>query len=130
MTTTASTEASETAGDPRGPAVLRRVGAVLVVVGAVLVLVGIADLRGMFDRTMDVVDVPGLPGTIAVDDGPRLFWAFILGLPVLLAGGASLLLGHPGTAPARPAAAVFCHQCGTRHEADARFCDACGASLA
>ena len=130
MTTTAPPGSSVTAGPSRGLTILHWVGVALLVVGVLLVLVGIADLRGVFDRTMDVVDVPGQPGEVAVDDGPGLFWAFILGLPLLLAGGAALLLAHPGSVPARTVTVVFCRECGTRHEGDVRFCESCGASLA
>ena len=35
-----------------------------------------------------------------------------------------------GATAARPAAGPYCRSCGTRNDADAKFCDSCGTSMA
>ena len=86
---------------------------------------------------------------------PHKFWMFFVGLPLLAVGLMMLQLGFAG-AGARYAAGEYapvvkdaagyvsdgkgilgvgatgpyCRGCGTRNDAEARFCDSCGASMA
>jgi hypothetical protein len=107
---------------------LRVLGAVSAVVGLLLAGVAIADLAGVFDRTVDVVDVAGSPSQVGVDDGPGLVWLFFLGLPLLFAGVWLVLLGSFGEEQAvRPALDTrACSSCGRTLDDDAAFCAACG----
>lgn len=87
----------------------------------------------------------------SADEGPTKMWMFFVAMPFFLGGAIFLNLGFAGAhakymageySPAiqrvsqdlgmRPAAATtgpYCRSCGTQNDADARFCDSCGASM-
>ena len=112
----------------RRRSLLRVVGAVSAVVGLLLVGVAVADLSGVVDRTIDVVDVAGSPSEVDVDDGPGLVWLFFLGLPLLFVGVWAVLLAGFDDEPAAGGApdARACSGCGRLLDEDAAFCAACG----
>ena len=120
---------SQGLADPDRRLILRAAGALLVLTGLLLVGVALADLAGAFDRTIDVVDVEGLPGWVAVDNGPGLFWLVFLGIPLLLGGAAALLAGYAEDAPRTTVDPGTCSTCGRRNEPGATFCDTCGTRL-
>ena len=123
--------AGDAADQDRRRLVLRAVGLLLAALGVVLVGIALADLAGAFDRTIDVVDVAGLPGEVAVDDGPGLFWLLFVGVPVGLVGVAAVLFSYLGAFRPRPAALPgTCRTCGRHNLPDAAFCDTCGTRLA
>jgi hypothetical protein len=122
---------------------LRVGGLVVVLAGLVLVVTGAADFFGSMNG-------PGMP---------TRFWMLMVGLPVLGVGGLLLQAGFLGAgaryaageyAPVlkdtatyltdgegllgvertAPAPGPYCRSCGTRNDADARFCDGCGAPMA
>ncbi|MFZ5846523.1 MAG: zinc ribbon domain-containing protein [Actinomycetota bacterium] len=86
-----------------------------------------------------------------VDEGPTKMWMFFVALPFFLAGGFLLNLGFAGAHAKYMAgeyssaiqsvsrdlgmrseasgAGPYCRSCGTQNDADARFCDSCGASM-
>ena len=157
MTTTPSTPSPGLVAQARTRTVLRVVGLLLTLVGVVLMGFAIADFFGAFDRSVDVVDVPGFPGEVEVDDGPELFWMFFVAIPVLFVGLASLSYGFLGatsryvsgeTAPVLKDGAAYltdgqgllgvgrtvddraCGSCGRANDADATFCSGCGTRLA
>ena len=116
--------------DVRGR-VMRVAGLVLLGLGVLAIGAALADLAGAFDRTVDVVDVAGLPGEVAVDDGPGLVWLLFAGIPLVLAGGLSLLQGYlrqPQPEAVRPEPGT-CTSCGRRSAAGATFCESCGSRL-
>ena len=125
-----STTPSEGPDDQdRRRVVLRAVSLLLVAVGVLLVGAAFADLAGAFDRTIDVVDVPGLPGEVGVDNGPGLFWLLFVGVPLGLVGAGGVLFSYLGAFPARPVQDGSCHTCGRVNDPDATFCDTCGTRL-
>ena len=87
-------------------------------------------------------------------DEPQKFWMLFVGLPMLAVGGWLAMAGFGGAvaryaagegAPvardsldyltrthpdAEPTGGPYCRDCGTRNDAAASFCDACGKSLA
>lgn len=122
---------------------LRVAGGLLVLVGLVFAVTGAVD----FFASMN-------------DFGaPTKFWMLFVGLPLLAVGGMLLQGGFMGMgaryaageyAPVvkdsaayltdgegllgvgrtAPASGPYCRSCGTRNDADARFCDGCGAPMA
>ncbi len=122
---------------------LRVGGAVALVVGLALVVAGGLDFFGSMNG-------PQMP---------TKFWMFMVGLPVLAVGGFLLQAGFAGVgaryaageyAPVvkdaasyltagrgvvgagrtAPESGPYCRSCGTRNDAEARFCDGCGAPMA
>jgi hypothetical protein len=48
-----------------------------------------------------------------------------------LTGGKGILnVGATGSPGSEPASGPYCRSCGTRNDADARFCDSCGTAMA
>ena len=119
--------------------VARVAAVVLLLVGAVLGFMGVSAFVADF-QSMD-----GGPGPIltAAAGGFCIGWlrtqaSYVAGetMPVLKDSATYLSdgqgLGNVGRTPAPAAAEAgpYCRQCGTRNDADARFCDSCGQSLA
>ena len=91
---------------------------------------------------------------LTTETEPTKFWMLFVGLPLLAVGGWLAMAGWGGamarytagegmpvardsldyltrTHPAaEPTGGPYCRQCGTRNDAEARFCDSCGTSLA
>jgi hypothetical protein len=137
------------AGHPVAPAGLRNQVAVrtaLRVLGPIMIAVGLA-----------LVVVAGYEFfTLEGFEEPTRFWMFFVGLPLLGFGGMVTQAGFAGVAAryasgelapvvkdaasylsdgrgvlavgASGANGPYCRSCGTRNDADARFCDACGTS--
>jgi hypothetical protein len=122
---------------------LRAAGAALLTAGLVLVVTGAADFFGSMNDFA----------------APTKFWMLFVGLPLLAVGGMLLQGGFMGAgaryaageyAPVvkdaaayltdgegllgvgrtAPASGPHCRSCGVRNDADARFCDGCGAPMA
>lgn len=114
---------------------LRSVGLILTAVGAIFSLVGAVDFFSSFGSF----------------DQPDLFWMLFVGLPLFGVGLKLTGAGYLGTitrygvsevAPVAKDALTYlkdpshsaddliaCGSCGTQARPDARFCDACGATL-
>lgn len=130
---------------------LRVVGAVLLAVGLVVAVMGVRQ----FLASMDAMDVDDNSGAYAVVKAAVGGFLAVFGIGALNAGflGASArytagetmpvvkdsaayltdgqgVAGIGRTADDRAAATgPYCRQCGVRNDAEARFCDSCGASL-
>lgn len=127
---------------------LRVVGVVLLVVGLVFLAIGLADFFG----SMDSFDGPHrfwmvFVGVLLLGPAGWCLQAGFLGAasryvvgettPVIkdsaayLTDGEGILgVGRTVDDAQEPATGPFCSTCGTRNDADARFCDSCGAALA
>ena len=96
----------------------------------------------------------GFRDFLTTETEPTKFWMLFVGLPLLAVGGWLAMAGWGGamarytagegmpvardsldyltrTHPAaEPTGGPYCRRCGTRNDAEARFCDSCGTSLA
>jgi hypothetical protein len=111
--------------------VLRVGGPILLLVGGIMTIAALASFFGAF-------------GTGAI---PQNFWMGFVGLPLIAVGWAMTQAGYLGPASRYVAGEVTptirdtlgalgiggerrtCASCGTENDADARFCDGCGAPL-
>ena len=129
----------------------RVIAVVLLVVGPILVVTGLTSFAAGMDDPMDSGSRDmlafGLGGLCVVLGGAAasIGWmgaqaSYAAGetTPVLKASAAYLSdgqgLGAIGRTAQQPETATvtgpYCRQCGTRNDAEARFCDGCGQSLA
>lgn len=103
--------------------------------------------------TIALVDFFGAANDPSFDAAPTKFWMFFAALPFFALGGFLLNLGFAGAharymaeeySPAmrtvsrdlglgggrgHAGSGPYCRSCGTRNDADARFCDSCGTSM-
>lgn len=117
----------------------RVLGAIVLLAGVLLLLVALMDFFASMSSD-------------SFDAEPTRFWMAFIGVPLLAVGAWLLQFGYLGAvssfaaSESRPAlrqtgealglrddadrSGPFCRQCGRRNDADARFCDGCGSSLA